>query len=152
MILRKATTNDIDTILQIHEELFDYKWTYDNYANELEFDIASFVVLEEDDKIIGYYITHDIFDILEIIMLAVIKNKQHEGLGTYLLEQIEKELHVNGNDNLYLEVDVNNKQAISFYEKNGFSQIDIRKNYYGKDKDAMIMRKWVSPCQEIGLF
>jgi len=152
MEFRKASIHDIDTILAIHNDLFDYKWTYDNYANELKFDIASFMVLEENNQIIAYYITHNIFDILEIIMLVVTKPYQSKGLGSYLLDKIVLELKENGNDNLYLEVEKENEQAINFYKKHGFEQIDLRKDYYAKGKDALIMRKWVYPCQDQGLF
>lgn len=140
-LVRNATLDDIETILAMHDRLFDYKWSFDNYANELNFDIASFKVLIADDEIIGYYITHDIFEHLEIIMIVVDSDYQSNGYGQLLLNLIENERIDNGNDFLYLEVEDTNQKAINFYEKNDFIKINERKDYYGKGKNAFIYRK-----------
>ena len=40
-----------------------------------------------------------------------------------------------------LEVNEKNVKALKLYEKIGFERISIRKNYYGKNENAMIMMK-----------
>ncbi|WP_423364556.1 ribosomal protein S18-alanine N-acetyltransferase [Mycoplasma sp. P36-A1] len=141
MNIRNATKADINNILLLHDSLFSYKWSYDNYANELDFDISSFKVIEYQDQIIAYYILHNIFETLEIIMIVVSKEYQSQGIGQKLLQIIENEKKVNGNDFIYLEVAFDNEQAIKFYEKNSFIKINERKDYYGKGKHAFIYSK-----------
>ena len=41
-----------------------------------------------------------------------------------------------------LEVNEKNKEALKLYKKIGFEEISIRKNYYGKDENAVIMIKY----------
>ena len=40
-----------------------------------------------------------------------------------------------------LEVNEKNARALKLYKKIGFEKISIRKNYYGKDENAVIMVK-----------
>ena len=40
-----------------------------------------------------------------------------------------------------LEVKVNNQKGIGFYEKNGFKNVNVRKNYYADGSDAYLMLK-----------
>ena len=44
--------------------------------------------------------------------------------------------------NIYLEVNVENTQAIKLYEKFGFKNLGIRKKYYNNTTDAYIMTKY----------
>ena len=41
-----------------------------------------------------------------------------------------------------LEVNENNIKALKLYKKIGFEEISKRKNYYGKNEDAIIMMKY----------
>ena len=40
-----------------------------------------------------------------------------------------------------LDVRVNNEKGLNFYKKNGFKQINVRKNYYLDGTDALVMEK-----------
>ena len=56
----------------------------------------------------------------------------------YIVEQAE----LNGCENVSLEVRVSNDKAIKLYEKNGFININTRKNYYDDNhEDAYLMVK-----------
>lgn len=43
-----------------------------------------------------------------------------------------------------LEVNEKNARALKLYKKIGFEKISIRKNYYGKDENAVIMVKCIN--------
>jgi ribosomal-protein-alanine N-acetyltransferase len=42
---------------------------------------------------------------------------------------------------MMLEVSVDNASAIALYESLGYSRISERKNFYGPNRDALVMRK-----------
>ena len=57
-------------------------------------------------------------------------------------KKIEKEIFEDSNKNKFmLEVNEKNVKALKLYEKIGFERISVRKNYYGKNENAMIMMK-----------
>lgn len=141
MKLRKANESDIDAILNLHNSLFDYTYSYENYANELNLDIASFYVLENENELAGYFVIHTIFEQLEIVMIAIAKEYQGLGYGKFLLETIEYLGLKNKCTNIIIEVAFENKKAIEFYKRNKFERIDVRKNYYGVSNDAYVYRK-----------
>lgn len=141
MKLVDATIEDIEEIIKLHNSLFELKYSYDNYAYEINLDLSYFKVLKKNGIIIGYFIIHHLFEQLEIIILAVDQEYQNEGLGTFMMNIIDYYKIKLGCNEILLEVEEDNYQAISFYKKHGFETIDIRKNYYGDGKDAYILRK-----------
>lgn len=60
----------------------------------------------------------------EIQKLYVADEEKGNGLGKYLMEQVEKEAVARGYQRLYLETHTNLKTAIALYEKMGFVMID----------------------------
>ena len=45
-----------------------------------------------------------------------------------------------GSDTIFLEVNSINMKAISLYKKYGFCEYGRRKNYYGNQEDAILMK------------
>ena len=78
----------------------------------------------------------------EILLIYVSKNFRKKGLGTELLNKIEK--NNTRLKKIYLEVSKNNSEGISFYNKNKFIKTYTRKNYFfinNKYIDALVMAK-----------
>ena len=78
-------------------------------------------------KIIGFVIFYRVKDEIEIIRICIIKSYQRKNYGSSIINKIKK---LNDIRKIFLEVSVENTQAINFYLKNGFKKIGIRKNYY----------------------
>lgn len=57
----------------------------------------------------------------EVVSLYVLPNHFYKGYGKLLLSFVVSELKNQGYNNIYLWVLEDNKQAINFYERNGFS-------------------------------
>lgn len=104
---------------------------------------------KETDKIFGFYIDDTlwgfihiqvIYEAIDIINIVVDKDKRNQGIGNELLKYV---LNVYKGNNYYiiLEVDEKNSSAIRLYEKNGFSVIDKRLNYYKNGNNALIMKR-----------
>jgi ribosomal-protein-alanine N-acetyltransferase len=145
MELVKATINDIDSILELHNSLFKFKYSYDNYANEIDLDIAEFMILKDNRIIIGYFIIHYLFEQLDIVIIGVAKEYQGYGYGKKLLDYIESLMIENKCDEIVIEVNELNHQAIAFYKRNNFEKIGYRKNYYGNNENALVYaRRWMN--------
>jgi ribosomal-protein-alanine N-acetyltransferase len=77
-------------------------------------------------------------DTAEIANIAVEKSSQGKGFAKLLLEYVLKKCKFNVE--CFLEVDENNFRAVSFYKKMGFKEVSVRKDYYGKNINALIMK------------
>lgn len=99
------------------------------------------VAKNNDGKIIGYIGISYVLDSADIISIVVHKDYTKNGIATLLLQEIFKFAKDNNIQKLMLEVRNSNIPAQKLYEKHGFKQITIRKNYYDNSEDALIYEK-----------
>jgi len=113
---------------------------------------------ENEKNVLGYIVFYVTIESTDIFEIAIKKEYQGRGFGERLMtESMEKLLedrkNLEGNNILenegtdfsenkfLLEVNEKNARALKLYKKIGFEKISIRKNYYGKDENAVIMVK-----------
>jgi len=97
---------------------------------------AKFLVLIENEEVIGYIYYSDIYERAEINQFEIKKEKRNLGNGDLLLKKM---LEIVDKD-ITLEVRENNIPAIKVYEKNGFEKKAIRKGYY-RGIDGILMER-----------
>jgi ribosomal-protein-alanine N-acetyltransferase len=137
-LIRKARYEDLELIREIESSVFQNPWTLNQFKSEFDKDFSKFYVFEIEKKIIGYVILWDLGDTAEIANIAVEKSSQRKGFAKLLLEYVLKKCKFNVE--CFLEVDENNFRAVSFYKKMGFKEVSVRKDYYGKNINALIMK------------
>ena len=141
MTIRKAEPNDIDSIIQLDHIVLKTNWHGRLYLQEMEMPESHFIVLYLEEKFIGYLLIRIIIDEAEIMQFAINPDFQKQGFGQILYDSAQIYILEAQANTIYLEVETLNQQAINFYEKNGFENIHLRKDYYGPDKHANVMRK-----------
>jgi len=87
----------------------------------------------------GYICGRSVLDEAEIVKIAVKQDVRRQGVATLLLNHSRNEIFQNGVRICHLEVRTSNKPALCFYEKNGFSVIGVRKNYYTSPREDAVM-------------
>lgn len=107
--------------------------------NEFESNpFAKFLLLKEDNEIIGYIYYSDIYDRLEINQFEINNKYRNKGKGKQLLQYlIDKE-----KKNITLEVKKDNYSAIKVYESKDFKHIAVRKGYYNGIDGLLMERKY----------
>ena len=104
-------------------------------------------VIEQNHQVVGFCILQPVLDEANLLLMAIHPSQQGRGLGYQLLEE-SITLLKNNPVQIFLEVRESNQAAIALYEKSGFHQIDLRKNYYpnkdGSREHAIIMVKTCS--------
>jgi ribosomal-protein-alanine N-acetyltransferase len=75
-----------------------------------------------------------------LISIAVLREHRRKGVAGALLQRLVKYLECHGVDELWLEVNIGNKEAIDLYEKFGFLRMMILENYYSDGAPALRMR------------
>ena len=107
-------------------------------------------LLKDPKKVItqgtyGFALGRLIDDEAELLMIAVVKDRQGQGNGSRYMKAFEAILTKKGAKYCFLEVAETNLKAQAFYHGRNFEEIGRRKAYYrvhGNDSvDAIIMRK-----------
>lgn len=96
---------------------------------EKELDVnpfAKFLILKEDNKIIGYIYYSDIYERAEINQFEIEISHRNCGNGKKLLKKMIELV----DKNITLEVKEDNIPAIKVYRKLGFVEKAIREKYY----------------------
>lgn len=136
-------------IAHLENELFpDDAWTLESIAELLTADINHVISLQKDGILQGYCLYQIVFETAEILRIGVNPLFKNQGIGSKILAELSQILTQKSVETLLLEVREDNLPAINFYQKQGFSIIHTRKNYYqlknGQTVNALIMQKVVS--------
>ena len=124
--IKQAKKGDLLNLIEIDKDIFDYPSSvkdFENYFKEDTFKIWKI----STQKIIGFVIFYHVRDEIEIIQIGIMKSFQRKNYGSLIVNKIKKLKDIK---KIFLEVSVENTQAINFYLKNGFKKIGIRKAYY----------------------
>jgi ribosomal-protein-alanine N-acetyltransferase len=137
---RAMTDKDIPKVYKLECLLFSDPWPKKSFKTELRQKHVSFpFVVENENEIVGYIICWYYVDELHIGNIAVIPEKQHQGIGKYLLGKVLD--YFVEYKSAFLEVRRSNKNAINLYLTFGFQAIYRRKAYYPNGEDALVMVK-----------
>lgn len=125
--IRTMQITDIDAVYEIEKRVQSHPWSYHQFKDAQQ--SYHCTVLESESKVIGFCILQTVLDEASLLLMAIAPEYQGGGLGYKLLDSSLKLLD-NNPIQIFLEVRESNYSAIKLYEKVGFHQIDIRKNYY----------------------
>src|ERR1700687_4686885 len=89
-----------------------------------------------DEAIAGFIIAREEWRSGQIITLDVRASHRRLGIGSMLLEEVERLLAAAGAREIELETAVNDAAAGPFWRKHGYAECGLLKNYYGDDADA----------------
>ncbi|MGL4948967.1 MAG: ribosomal protein S18-alanine N-acetyltransferase [Anaeroplasmataceae bacterium] len=141
-MVRKYTVDDIDKIVNLETNDFDISLGKDFYFNNFHNDNFLCLVLELNNEVIGFIASY-IFDFADILNFIVCSKFRNNGYGRTLMVYFIKYISESNIERINLEVSNVNVNAILLYEKLGFKQIHIRKNYYNDASDALVLEKKV---------
>jgi len=149
--IRAAEAADLAAITDIEFQSFSNPWQPDTFRSLLKQERAKVLVAEDPGAgVVGYTVLWWVFDQAELANLAVRKDHQERGIGSFLLDQAITHAAAQGVESLFLEVRMSNEPAYRLYSNRGFTQISVRKGYYQTPReDARILVKHLTPASEI---
>lgn len=86
----------------------------------------------------GFIVYRTICDETEIITIGVAPDSRGGGIGDTLLAFMERDVK---SGKIFLEVAENNEPAKKLYERNGYTPVGVRPNYYDGKTNAIILQK-----------
>ena len=156
---RLAQPDDIDEICRLEESCFPTEpWSRQMFSEELENDMALFVVAEDAarsgaeegrGRIAGYIIAWIIAPVeCQVGSIAVLPEYRRLGIARQMLSILLHTCRELNTPDAYLEVRVSNTAAIELYRSLGFEQDGFRKAYYQNGEDALTMARHEEPRPE----
>lgn len=130
-MIREYNSSDIKTIELICSKL------HNNFRLSLN-TFSKCLLYEINNKIVGVIIYSIIYDRAELVDIIIVEEYRNKGYAKKLIKYMIDDCK--DCNNITLEVNVNNKRAISLYENCGFKIVSIRKKYYGNE-DAYLMER-----------
>lgn len=142
IVVRQMQTVDVSAVHAIEKNVQSHPWSLKQFQDAQQ--NYHSMVIEVHGEVKGFCILQPVLDEANLLLMAISKQNQGQGLGYILLEKSIDTLK-NQPIQIFLEVRERNLAAIALYEKMAFHQIDIRKNYYpnqdGTREHAVIMVK-----------
>lgn len=146
--LREVHEDDLSRIYSIETEVYPVPWSFPFFTVMYHLDTTIFIVATVDEEIVGYCVgeveTMGSRDkpVLSghVMNVAVTEDYQKKGVGSLLMDEIEKRFIEGRAEVAYLEVRESNTGAQEMYKKRGYQYVRTSKGYYG-DEDGYIMMK-----------
>lgn len=132
---------DLEMVMCIEPTIYPFPWTAGNFRDSLNTGYSCWV-FEQGGRMIAYVVMMLALDEAHLLNISVAKHAQGKGYGDMVLSFIMEKARDHGALNMFLEVRVSNKVAISLYEKKGFNEMAIRPRYYPAEdgrEDAVLM-------------
>lgn len=135
----RMNESHVSAVAELEKQNFSEPWPEIAVRSELTNKLALWLVALEGDTVVGYVGSQTVLQEADMMNIAVADTHRRRGIARLLVEELIRQLDA---CQLTLEVRASNAPAIALYEKLGFTQVGLRKNYYHKPKeDALILRK-----------
>ena len=129
-------------VAALEKQCFSDPWSENSVASELSNPLSAWLVAMDGDVLAGYVGSQSVMGESDMMNIAVHPDYRRQGIAQTLVEGLCELLRQRGSLGLMLEVRASNAPAIALYEKLGFRQVGLRRNYYRNPKeDALILRK-----------
>ncbi|MFH1368424.1 MAG: ribosomal protein S18-alanine N-acetyltransferase [Elusimicrobiota bacterium] len=143
----KLKIEHLDDVVDIENRSFKQPWIRGMFEREICLSISKFFIAKNDNNIVGYGGYWWVADEAHLVNLAVHPDFRRQGIAGRIIDHIMPIMRGQGITKILLEVRRSNLSALALYEKIGFRNNGIRKNYY-VDEDAILMEKILDPVRD----
>lgn len=131
---------DIPDVVEIEATAFYDAWNAGMLLNELENELTTYMVMEQEGRLVGYAGFWLVAGEAQVTRVAVAEAERGQGLGTRLTAAMVNKAWELGAEAVTLEVRESNLAAQKAYLTCGFASEGIRPNYYEDNhENAVIM-------------
>lgn len=142
--LSEMRAQDLRQVLEIERGSFDNPWSSALFLQELRIPFSRILVIRpasgKDEPIVGYLCRWFVADEIHVLNVAVHPRHRGRGIGAILLAEALQEARAGRAEAVTLEVRRSNEAARRLYAAFDFEEVGVRRNYYGRGEDALIMR------------
>ncbi len=130
------------TLIEQLEDSFPHYFLKNPINKDFEQNIfTKYFIYQEKSNIIGFVNYYDLYERYEISYIEVKEEYRNQKVGSKMLDYLIEEAKKKNIENITLEVNVQNENAIKLYEKYNFKKVAIREKYYDGVDGYLMERK-----------
>jgi len=138
-------TTDLRDVMHVENRNYDFPWSEGIFRDCIK---AGYTmqVLRLDLVLVGYAVMQLAADEAHILNLCIDRDFSRRGYAKGLLEKLLNMAERAGAKMVFLEARPSNPRAIRMYDRAGFNEVGLRKDYYesvGGREDAIVMAKTI---------
>ncbi len=138
----KAQPSHISQIAELENSCIPNGWSERLFEEAFENENAIIFVAVCEGEVVGFLNGSYVLDEAELLNIVVSESFRKCGIAEKLMVAFEDYLSKIGVASIFLEVRESNLPAKRLYEKCGYTQNGLRKNYYhNPDENAVLMMK-----------
>lgn len=139
--IRTASLRDLHEICIIEDDSFPDPYPAFLFKRLLRDYSGTFYVATDDaGKLVGYCVSSLSGKSAHLISICVLREHRRNGVASALLHGLIRDLELRGVEELWLEVNPENTEAICLYGKFGFKKVMVLQDYYSDGSPALKMR------------
>ncbi len=139
--IRLMHESELVALAEVDAQVSPHPWSEQIFRDCLKAKYHCFV-FENEDVLLGYGVLSVVMKEAHILNICILPEKQGQGLGRELIDYMIAVSTKKQVEMMFLEVRVSNKAARYLYERVGFNEVGIRRDYYPAAKgreDAMVL-------------
>lgn len=144
LVIEPMSSADLPEVMEIERLAFESPWNQGLFLRELKLPFAQLMVVRSVNgrrALAGYVCWWTVGDEVHIHNLAVHPDQRRNGVGRFMVQHVLDDAARRSVQSVSLEVRHDNESAVLLYRGFGFSNRGVRKHYYGRGSDAIIMTK-----------
>jgi ribosomal-protein-alanine N-acetyltransferase len=145
--IQKMTPEDLDEVLAIEAHSPPTPWSKNMFAEEIQNPFSSCFIMKVEvqlkQPVMGFVCFRNVAEESELLNIAVHPHYRRSGIGRKLMQFYIDFSSQRGIKTFYLEVNSSNEPAIHLYEHFSYQSFGMRKKFYQKQFDALLMMRKV---------
>jgi len=141
--LRPMSLNDLEAVAALEEEVYgpspQQVWTRNMFYEATTVPGSTWWVAHDRGQVVGFAGAQLAGDGVDILDVVVAPARRREGIARRLLARVTYDGQMLGATSATLEVLDGNEPAQALYESLGFERVGLRRDYYGRGHDAIVM-------------
>ena len=137
--IREGRLEDVSAVMGLEEGSIVHPWEQKAIEALITDSAKRCYVAESDGMVVGYVGAELVLDEGNIGNIVTHKDYRGRGIAKALFDALLDDLRKSGITRLFLEVEHDNEPALGLYTRLGFARDGVRRDYYGKGKDAVLM-------------
>lgn len=126
---RRLDENDLTRVVAIENAVYPFPWSMGNFRDSMHagyFCTGAFA----GNELVSYAIVMPALEEQHLLNLAVASRWQSRGVGAQMLTYLIEDAKRTPCEVMYLEVRPSNLAGLRLYERFGFKQLGVRRDYY----------------------
>jgi len=133
----------LDAVMAIEVRAYPFPWSRGNFVDSIAAGYLTRCLVSPDGELLGYLVAMSGFREWHLLNVTVAPEHQGRGLARQLMQALREHALADGAECLWLEVRPSNTRARALYERLGYAEVGLRRDYYpdagGRRENALVL-------------